>query len=126
MRHSKFALLLITTLLMALSCAESAYANKAAVTIEAPESAANGDEITIKVKVIHSADNIFHHVDWAYIMVNGREVERWEYSWHTLPPDATFTKEIKYKVQGPIEIKAEAHCNIHGSKGPAFKTISIK
>jgi desulfoferrodoxin (superoxide reductase-like protein) len=59
-------------------------------------------------------------------MVNGKEVERWEYSWRKLPPDAVFTKEIKYKVEGPIEIKAEANCNIHGSKGPAIKKIAVK
>ena len=126
MKHFRFVLLLITTLFMTLSFAERAFANKASVTIEAPESAAIGAEVTIKLTIIHSADNIFHHVDWAYVMINGKEVERWEYSWRKLPPDATFTKEIKYKVQGPTEIKAEANCNIHGSKGPALKTISVK
>jgi len=126
MRNVRFALLLITTLFMTLSFTERAFADKASVTIEAPESAAIGSEVTIKMTVTHSADNFIHHVDWAYIMVNGKEVEKGEYSWRKLPPDATFVKEIKYKVQGPIEIKAEANCNIHGSKGPALKTIAVK
>ena len=41
-------------------------------------------------------------------------------------PRQSFTREIKYKVTGPVEIKAEANCNIHGSKGPATKTISVR
>ena len=126
MKRFKFALLLIAAVFMTLSLTERAFADKASVTIEAPESAAIGSEITIKITVTHSADNFIHHVDWAYIMVNGKEVERWKYKWNNLPPDAVFTKEIKYKVEGPIEIKAEANCNIHGSKGPAIKTIAVK
>ena len=126
MKRFQFALLLIATVFMTLSFTERAFADKGSVTIEAPESAAIGSEITIKITVTHSADNFIHHVDWAYIMVNGKEVERWKYKWNNLPPDAVFTKEIKYKVEGPIEIKAEANCNIHGSKGPAIKTIAIK
>ena len=126
MRHVRLTLLLISALFMTLSFAESAFADKASVTLEAPESAAIGSEITIKINVTHSADNFIHHVDWAYIMVNGKEVERWKYKWNNLPPDAVFSKEIKYKVQGPTEIKADANCNIHGSKGPAIKTIAVK
>ena len=126
MRHVRLTLLLISALFMTLSFAESAFADKASVTLEAPESASIGSEITIKIIVTHSADNFIHHVDWAYIMVNGNEVERWKYKWNHLPPDAVFSKEIKYKVQGPTEIKADANCNIHGSKGPAIKTIAVK
>lgn len=126
MRHVRLTLLLISALFMTLSFAESAFADKASVTLEAPESASIGSEITIKIIVTHSADNFIHHVDWAYIMVNGKEVERWKYKWNDLPPDAVFSKEIKYKVQGPIEIKADANCNLHGSKGPAMKTVTVK
>jgi len=126
MRHVRLTLLLISALFMTLSFAESAFADKASVTLEAPESASIGSEITIKITVTHSADNFIHHVDWAYIMVNGKEVERWKYKWNDLPPDAGFSKEIKYKVQGPAEIKADANCNIHGSKGPAIKAIAVK
>jgi len=126
MRHFRLTLLLISALFMTLSFAESAFADKASVTLEVPESASIGSEITMKITVTHSADNFIHHVDWAYIMVNGKEVERWKYKWNDLPPAAVFSKEIKYKVQGPTEIKADANCNIHGSKGPAIKTIAVK
>ncbi len=126
MKQIKASLWLIAILLIGLHLSSSAYANIPTVTIEAPESAASGSEITIKVTVAHSANNIFHHVDWLYIMVNGKEVERWEYSWNKRPPDATFTKEIKYKVNGPLEIKAEAHCNMHGSKGPVVVNVKVQ
>jgi desulfoferrodoxin (superoxide reductase-like protein) len=125
MRYFKRTFLVISVLLC--TCmANDAYANKAAVTIEAPDSAAPGTEITIRVTVTHSANNMFHHVQWVYIMINGAEVARWDYSWSKLPDNPPFIKEIKYTVKGPAEIKAEASCNIHGSAGPAYKKITIK
>jgi len=111
-----------------------ASANQAGATIEAPESAAKGSEITIRVKVTHSANAMFHHVEWVYVMVNGNEIARWSYSAFDLPkPDGklssiplVFTKEIKYTVNNRSEIKAEASCNIHGSTGPATALVSVK
>jgi desulfoferrodoxin (superoxide reductase-like protein) len=126
MKQLKASLFFGVMLMIGLHVADYAYADKASVAIEAPGSAANGAEITIKVTVTHSADNMFHHVDWAYLMINGKEVERWEYSWSNRPPAATFTKEIKYKVNGPLEVKAEANCNIHGSKGPAIAQVKMQ
>ncbi len=126
MKHVRLSLLLISSLFMTLSFTESAFADKASVTLDVPVSAAQNSEITIKITVTHNADNFIHHVDWAYVMVNGKEIERWKFKWNNLPPDAVFTKEIKYKVEGPVEIKTEANCNIHGSKGPAVKTVAVK
>ena len=126
MKHVRLSLLLISALFMTLSFTESALADKASVTLDVPDSAAQNSEITIKITVTHNADNFIHHVDWSYVMVNGKEIERWKFKWNNLPPDAVFTKEIKYKVEGPVEIKTEANCNIHGSKGPAMKTVTIK
>jgi desulfoferrodoxin (superoxide reductase-like protein) len=59
-------------------------------------------------------------------MVNGKEIARWDYTMGNRPEGATFTKEIKYKVEGDIEIKAEASCNLHGSAGPATVKVSAK
>jgi len=109
------------------------FANQAAVTIVAPESAAKGSEIAIRVTVTHSANAIFHHVKWLYVMINGKEVARWGYSMFNLPkPNGklssiplVFTKEIKYTVDGRSEIQAEASCNIHGSMGPAKAQVSV-
>jgi desulfoferrodoxin (superoxide reductase-like protein) len=126
MKQFKVILFLVFMLIISLHVADYAYAGKATVIIEALQSAANGAEITIKVTVTHNADNIFHHVDWTYLMINGKEVKRWEYSLSNRPPAAVFTKELKYKVTGPLEIKAEAHCNIHGSKGPAIAQVKIQ
>jgi len=101
-------------------------ANKAAAKVEAPDQAAKGTEITVKIHVTHSADNFFHHVDWLKVMVNGKQVALWEYSPFDLPPDADFTKELKLTINEPMEIVAEANCNIHGSAGPDKKTIRLK
>jgi desulfoferrodoxin (superoxide reductase-like protein) len=125
MRYFK-TIVFVFAVLLGTGLATDAFANKAAVTIEAPDSAAVGSEVTIKITVTHSANNFMHYTNWAYVMVNGKEVERWEYSWNKKPSDATFTKEIKYKVTGPLEIKAEANCNIHGSKGPAVAQVKMQ
>ncbi len=101
----------------------NAWANKAEAKIEAPESAGKGSEITIRVTVIHSADSYFHHVEWLWIQVNGKEIARWDYTAADRPEGATFTKEIKYKVEGDAEIKAKASCNLHGSAGEAVVKV---
>jgi desulfoferrodoxin (superoxide reductase-like protein) len=104
----------------------TAWANKAETKIEVPESADKGSEITIRVTVIHSANNFFHHTEWLWIKVNDREIARWDYTGTDKPEGATFTKEIKYKVEGDIEIKAKASCNLHGSANEAAVKLSVK
>lgn len=103
-----------------------AMANKASVSIEAPAEVAKGSEITVRLNIDHNANSLFHHVEWVKVWINGEELARWEYSAFSLPEDATFIKEIKYTVNRPIEIRAEASCNIHGSKGPAAMKVSVK
>ncbi|NWG04415.1 MAG: hypothetical protein HXY44_16300 [Syntrophaceae bacterium] len=102
------------------------WANKSATSIEVPESATKGSEITIRVKVTHNANNFMHYTKWLQITVNGKEIARWDYTMTNRPEGATFTKEIKYKVEGDIEIKAEASCNLHGSAGIATAKVSVK
>jgi desulfoferrodoxin (superoxide reductase-like protein) len=104
----------------------NAWANKAETKIEAPESAAKGSEITIRVIVIHNANSYFHHVEWLWIQVNGSEIARWDYTASKRPEEATFTKEVKYKVEGDVEIKAKASCNMHGSVGEAVIKVLAK
>ena len=111
--------------LLILCLVTSVYADKSSVTIDAPETAIKGTEITIKVTATHDANNFLHYTNWLYIMVNDKEVARWDYSWRKRPEDKTFTKEITYTVNEPIEIKAEANCNIHGSEGPQTVKIAV-
>jgi desulfoferrodoxin (superoxide reductase-like protein) len=104
------------------------FANKSAAAIDAPEKAAKGSVIKIKVTVTHSGNNFMHHTDWAYVKVNGKEVKRWEFSAGSLPESETFTREIDYTVEGDgtVTIEAEADCNIHGSAGKVEKKIEIQ
>jgi len=104
----------------------TAWANKAETKIEVPESAARGSEITIRVTVTHSANNFFHHVEWLWIQMNGKEIDRWEYSATNLPEGATFTKEVKYVVDGDMEFKGKASCNLHGSANEAVAKVTAK
>ena len=103
----------------------TAAADKSSVTIDVPETAAKGTEITIKVTAAHDANNFLHYTNWLYIMINDNEVARWDYSWRKRPEGKTFTKEITYTVIEPVEIKAEANCNIHGSEGPQTVKLSV-
>ena len=102
------------------------WANKSTTSIEVPESIPKGPEITIRVTVTHNANNFMHYTKWLQIMVNGKEIARWDYTMGNRPEGATFTKEIKYKVDGDIEIKTEAGCNLHGSAGPATAKVLAK
>jgi len=122
----KTGLFLMQFLWVVLLCANVAFANKASVAIEAPAEVTKGTEITIRVTVDHSANNVFHHVEWVQLSVNNTQVAYWQYSAFDLPPGATFTKEIKYLVNENTEIRAEASCNLHGSAGPGFLKIVIK
>ena len=103
-----------------------AWANKSETKIEAPENADKGSEITIKVTVTHSANSLFHYTEWLRVQVNGKEFAKWEYSSGNRPEDATFTKEIKVKVDGDLEIKGRASCNMHGSANEAVVKVTAK
>jgi desulfoferrodoxin (superoxide reductase-like protein) len=118
--------ILSVALVIAIFVNVPAWANKAETKIEVPESAGIGSEITIKVTVIHSANNYFHHTEWLWVQVNGKEIAKWEYSGSNLPEGATFTKEIKFKVDGDLDIKGKASCNIHGSANDAAAKVTAR
>jgi len=126
MRKITISLSLILLVMIALVHGGYVWANKSNTSIEVPESISKGSEITIRVTVTHNANNFLHYTKWLQIMVNGKEIARWDYTMGNRPEGATFTKEIKYNVDGDIEIKAEASCNIHGSAGPATAKVLAK
>ncbi|OGP65091.1 MAG: hypothetical protein A2170_17145 [Deltaproteobacteria bacterium RBG_13_53_10] len=103
-----------------------ALANKAAATIEGPADTAKGSEVTLKVTVTHSANSAAHHTEWLKVTANGKEIARWTYTSSQRPEGAVFTKEVKVKVLETMDVKAEASCNVHGSKGPSTLKISVK
>ena len=102
-----------------------AWANKSETKIEAPQTAEKGSEIIIKVTVTHSANSAFHYTEWLWVQVNGKEVARWDFG-SKKPEGATFTREIKVKVEGDLEIKAKANCNMHGSANEAVVKVTAK
>lgn len=126
MRGRNSGLFLISIFLVFLMSPGIAFADKASVSIEAPASVPKGSEITIRFTITHSANSFFHYVEWVKVMINNKEFSRWDYSALKRPEGATFTREIKYTINENAEIKAEASCNIHGSKGPATAKVSMK
>jgi desulfoferrodoxin (superoxide reductase-like protein) len=103
-----------------------ALADKAAVTIEGPASAAKGSEVTLKITVTHSANSATHYTEWLKVTANEKEIARWNFTSSQRPEAAVFTKEVKVTVLEATEVKAEASCNVHGSKGPSTLKISVK
>ena len=103
----------------------AAFADKASVTIIAPESVKKGEEVTIKIKVTHNGNNFMHYVDWAQIKVDGKEVARWDYSWTDTPESENFEREFKQVLRSSIEVSAQADCNMHGSNGVVKKQIKV-
>jgi len=105
---------------------KNAWANKTEVKIEAPEGAAKGSEITIRVTATHSANNFFHYTEWLQIQVNEKEIARWDFTGTNKPEAATFIRETKYRMEGDAEIKAKASCNLHGSAGESVAKVSAQ
>ena len=101
-------------------------ADKSSVTIEVPEKAEKGSEIIIRINVKHSGNNFLHYTDRVTVSVNGKEIERWEFSAFNRPEAKNFSREIRYRVNGPLEIVAEANCSLHGSAGPAMKNVVVR
>jgi len=126
MKRMVVNLSLIFLVMMILVYGQDVLANKSATSIEAPENVTKGSEITIRVTVTHNANNFIHYTKWLQIMINGKDFAQWDYTRVNRPEGATFTKEIKFKAEGDIEIKAEASCNIHGSAGPSTVKVLVK
>ena len=103
-----------------------AFANKASTSIETPKIVQKGSEVTIRVTVTHKGNSFFHYTKALQVIVNQKEIARWDYSWGHRPEAEVFTKEITIKALEDLEVTAEANCNIHGSAGPTTVKISVK
>lgn len=119
-------LVCISVLFILFSFAGPVLANKSSVSIEGPQTVAKDTEITIRVTVTHKGNSFIHYTHWLKVMVNQKEIARWDYTMGQRPEAEVFTKEIKIKADENMEVTAEASCNIHGSAGPAKLQISIK
>ena len=126
MKRNTLGFMLFLMVLLVGSFNGVCWADKSAVTIEAPDQAAKGTEVVVKLHVTHSANSFFHYTSWVQVKVNGKDTALWEYSMGNRPEGAIFTKEVKLTVNEPLDIVAEANCNMHGSAGPAKKKISLK
>jgi desulfoferrodoxin (superoxide reductase-like protein) len=104
----------------------SAFANKSATSIEAPQTVPKGSEVTIRVTVTHKGNNFMHYTKSLQVMANRKEIARWDFSSGQRPEAGDFTREVKLNALEDLEVIAEAHCNIHGSTGPATVKISVK
>ena len=122
----RMSLCLVLALLVSLLEVGLALANKSSSAIEAPQTASKGSDITIRVTVTHSANTALHYTEWLKVMVNKKEVARWDFTSSNRPEAAVFTREVKVKVSEDLEVVAEASCNNHGSNGPATVKISAK
>lgn len=122
MKKQIFAILILSLVLFSVN----AFANKTSVTIEGPESAAKGSEITIKINVKHDGNNFFHYTNQVYVKANGKEIARWDFSATSRPENDVFTREVKLTITEPTEIVAEGICNIHGSDGPAVLSVRVE
>jgi desulfoferrodoxin (superoxide reductase-like protein) len=101
------------------------FANQTAVTIEAPSEAQVGSEITITVHVTHEGNNFFHYTDWVWLKAGDQEIARWAFEASKRPEAENFTRQVRYRVTGPVVFTASGHCNIHGSAGPARAEVAV-
>ena len=117
---------LALTVLIVFLCVGPAFADKSAVSLEGPATAAKGSEVTVKITVTHSGNTSRHYTEWVKVLANNKEIARWTFTGSQKPEGATFTREVKVKVMEDTEVKAEASCNVHGSKGPGTLKITVK
>ena len=103
-----------------------AFANKASTSIETPKIVQKGSEVTIRVTVTHKGNSFFHYTKALQVIVNQKEIARWDFASGQRPEAEVFTREVKIIALEDLEVTAEAHCNIHGSTGPATVKISVK
>ncbi|MBI9086464.1 MAG: hypothetical protein JEZ11_22905 [Desulfobacterales bacterium] len=115
--------LIIAVLLSSVCLPATAGADPSAVRLAVPAEAKPGSIITVRVFVTHEGNNFFHFTDWVFVAVGETEIGRWEFAADRRPEDENFTREITYTVQGATTFHAQAHCNIHGSAGPAEATV---
>jgi len=101
-----------------------ALANKTTVEITAPDEVAAGTEINITITVSHNGNSKAHHTEWVTLKINGKEIQKWEYTKAELPPGNEFTLEYKLVASEPLIIEAQGNCNMHGSTG--MKTRAVK
>jgi desulfoferrodoxin (superoxide reductase-like protein) len=104
----------------------SAFANKASTSIEAPQTIQKGSEVTIRVTVTHKGNSFLHYTKALQVIANKKEIARWDFTSGRRPEAEVFTKEVKTTALEDLEVTAEAHCNIHGTTGPATVKISVK
>ena len=116
----------VTLLLVLFLHVGFALADKSAASLEVPETVQKGSEVTIRVTVTHSSNTFFHYTEWLTVIVNQKEIARWDYTSGNRPDAAVFTKEIKVQGLENMDVTAQSSCNIHGSKGPTTATISVK
>lgn len=101
------------------------FANKSSATIDAPASIPKGSEVTIRVTVTHKGNSFLHYTNWLRVIVNQKEFARWDFSSGQRPEAEVFTREVKLNAIEPLEVTAEANCNLHGSTGPTTVKISV-
>ena len=103
-----------------------AFANKSSTSIEAPQTVQRGSEVTLRVTVTHKGNSFLHYTKSLQVMANKKEIARWDFSSSQRPEADVFTREVKITALEDLEVIAEAHCNLHGSSGPAMAKISVK
>ena len=84
-----------------------------------------GVMITIELQVMHEGNNIVHHTEWVRVKINGEEVKRWEFGMFSAADNEKFTLAMTHTMIAPIEIEAEASCNIHGRGSAAIAKQSV-
>lgn len=124
MRKTRFLLILLT-LFISIN-GGIAFANKSSTSIEAPQTVQRGSELVIKIHVNHKGNNFLHYTNWLKVLVNQKEVARWEFTSSQRPEGEVFSREIKIKAMEDLEVTAEANCNLHGSAGPTSIKILVR
>lgn len=101
--------ILLTATLLLLGPA-TARADKSEVRIEAPDKATKGSEIVIQLNVSHHGNNLLHHTKWLRLDINGKTVQKWEFSATQRPEAENFSRTFNYTARSRSSLRRAATC----------------
>jgi hypothetical protein len=118
MKKVSIVLIIVTALAMAfipVSAEHAKIPSYPTIQISAPESAAVGDEITIKITVNHKNSDANNHIKYVWLYENYRTAETWTYGTNEAMHEDHFTLTYTTVITEDTTFFAYMKSTLHGS-----------
>jgi desulfoferrodoxin (superoxide reductase-like protein) len=111
----KIAILLGSLLIISMM-AQPAFSNIPKVVVSAPPTVKTGDTLAVKLAVNHMGNSPSHYVDSVRLYDGNRLLKEWKFTSADYLKDTASELTYSYTpdMGKDVDLKAVAHCNIHG------------